>query len=109
MWASCKACPLTEGRVYDIVREQTMRGFGKAMGVHDFRRAAATFLATVRPDLVGLIPGVLQQAEPEVGEQHYNLSRSIGASRRYLATLKRRRDDLRLHAKWDRGAKGALQ
>ena len=49
--------------------------FGKAMSLHDFRRAAATFLAMDAPEKIGLIPGVLQHASPDVGEQHYNLSR----------------------------------
>ena len=63
------------------------------MGLHDFRRAAATFLAIDAPDKVGLIPGVLQHASPEVGERHYNLARSVEASRRfgaYLAALRKK-------------------
>lgn len=99
LWASCKGCPLTAGRIYDIVRAHTTRAFGKAMGVHDFRRAAATFLATEAPDMVGLIPGILQHANPEVGEQHYNLARAIGASRRHLASLEHARDELRHFAR----------
>jgi len=109
LWASCKACPLTGGRIYDIVRQHTARGFGKAMGLHDFRRAAATFLATEAPDMVGLIPGILQHASPEVGEQHYNLARSIGASRRHLAALERARDELRLFARCERSATGVVR
>ena len=96
LWASRKACPLTAGRLSDIVRKRTAQGFGKAMGLHDFRRAAATFLATEAPDKVGLIPGILQHAKPEVGEQHYNLARSIGASRRHLKALEHARNELRL-------------
>jgi hypothetical protein len=57
------------------------------MGLHDFRRAAATFLAIDAPDKVGLIPGVLQHASPEVGERHYNLAKSVEASRRVGAHL----------------------
>ena len=63
--------------------------FGKAMGLHDFRSAAATFIATDAPDKIGLIPGVLQHASPDVGEQHYNLARSVEASRRFAAHLSR--------------------
>jgi len=36
--------------------------------------AAATFLAMDAPEKVGLIPGILQHASPEVSEQHYNLA-----------------------------------
>ena len=61
------------------------------MGLHDFRRAAATFIATDAPDKVGLIPGVLQHASPEVSEQHYNLAKSVEASRRFAAHLEKTR------------------
>ena len=69
--------------------------FGKSMGLHDFRRAAATFVAMDAPDLIGLVPGVLQHASPEVSERHYNLARSVEASRRFAAHLARTRAKLR--------------
>jgi hypothetical protein len=92
-WASYRGRPLIAGRIYDIVRARTKAEFGKAMGLHDFRRAAATFLATDAPDKVGLIPGILQHASLEVGERIYNLAQSVQASRRvgaHLATLRAR-------------------
>src|SRR5262249_50879022 len=70
-------------------------GLGKAMCLHDSRRAGATFLATVAPDQVGLIPGILQHASPEVSEKHYNLARSVEASRRFGAHLAQTRGMLR--------------
>ena len=96
LWASWKGCPLAAGALSDIVRKHTASAFGKPMGLHDFRRAAPTFLATDAPQLIGLTPGVLQHAKPEVGEQHYNLARSIEASRRHVSTVQRMRDELRL-------------
>ena len=95
LWASNQGCALSPGRLYAIARLHTDRGFGKQMGLHDFRRAAATFLATEAPEKVGWIPGILQQAGPEVGEKHYNLSRAIAASRRLAGTLSEVRDELR--------------
>jgi integrase/recombinase XerD len=95
LWASYKGRPLSAGRIYDIVRALTLKRFGKAMGLHDFRRAAATFLAMDAPDLVGLIPGMLQHASPDVGERTYNLARSVEASRRFAAHLSRTRARLR--------------
>jgi integrase/recombinase XerD len=92
LWASYKGCPLSPGRIYDIVRARTKRKFGKAMGLHDFRRAAATFIAMEAPDKIGWIPGVLQHTSPEVGERHYNLARSAEASRRFAAHVARTRD-----------------
>jgi hypothetical protein len=82
-WASYQGRPLDAGRLYDIVRARILAKFGRDMCLHDFRRAAATFLAMDAPEKIGLIPGVLQHASPDVGE-HYNISRSMqagGASR----------------------------
>jgi len=95
LWASSKGCPLTAGRICDIVRAHTKVRFGKAMGLHDFRRAACTFIATDAPDQIGLIPGVLQHTSLDMGEQHYNLARTVEASRRFAAHLARTRAKLR--------------
>jgi hypothetical protein len=94
-WASYRGGPLSAGRIYDMVRARVTVRFGKAMGLHDFRRAAATFLAMDAPEKIGLIPGVLQHASPEPGEQHYNLSRSMQAGRRFAAHLAEARNRLR--------------
>jgi hypothetical protein len=95
LWASFKGCPLSPGRINDIVRARTMKKFGKAMSLHDFRRAGATFIAIDAPEMIGLIPGALQHASPEVGERHYNLAGTVAASRRYAAHVARTRDRLR--------------
>jgi integrase/recombinase XerD len=95
LWASYQERPLSAGRLYDIVRARTFSKFGKAMSLHDFRRAAATFLAMDAPEKIGLIPGVLQHASPDPSDQHYNLSRSIQAGRRFAAHLANARNRLR--------------
>ena len=95
LWASCKGCPLSGGRLYDIVRARMITKFGKAMGLHDLRRAAATYLAMDAPDMVGLIPGMLQHASPDVGERIYNLAGAVEASRRYATHVARTRERLR--------------
>jgi hypothetical protein len=65
------------------------------MSLHDFRRAAATFLAMDAPEKIGLIPGMLQHVKSEVSEQHYNLARSMQAGRRFAAHLAEARDRFR--------------
>jgi integrase/recombinase XerD len=95
LWASYKGCPLTGDGIYAIVRARTKKKFGKAMGLHDIRRAAATFLAMDAPEKIGLIPGMLQHASPEVSQRHYNLARSVQASRRFAAHLAKARNKLR--------------
>src|SRR5688572_7585701 len=49
----------------------------------------------IHPLGAGLIPGVLSHASPDVSEQHYNLARSVEASRRFAAHLSRTRAKLR--------------
>ena len=65
------------------------------MGLHDFRRAGATFIAMDAPEKIGLIPGVLQHASPDVSDQHYNLARSMQAGHRFAAHLSQARSKLR--------------
>jgi hypothetical protein len=65
------------------------------MGLHDFRRAGPTFLAMDAPDKIGLVPGMLQHASPEMGEHYYNVAKSVEASRRFAAHLARTRSRLR--------------
>ena len=95
LWASYKGRPLTACGIYDIVRARITKRFEKAMGLHDVRRAGATFLAMDAPDKVGLIPGMLQHASEEIGERYYNLARSVEASRRYAGYLLKTRSRLR--------------
>jgi integrase len=95
LWVSLRGHPLSANRLYDLIRARVTAKFGKAMGLHDFRRAASTFLAMEAPEKIGLIPGVLQHASPEVSEQHYNLARSIKAAQRFAAHLANERSRLR--------------
>jgi integrase/recombinase XerD len=95
LWVSFRGGPLCDGRIYSIARERVLARFGKAMGLHDFRRAAATFVAMDAPELIGLVPGILQHASSEVSERHYNLARSLEASRRVAAHVARTRAKLR--------------
>jgi integrase len=83
LWPSRKGGALSDDRIYNIVRRWTEARFGKPMALHDFRRAAATFLAMEAPEKVRLTPGVLQHASPDTGDRYYNLARSMMASRRH--------------------------
>ena len=87
LWVGQHGNTLGAGSIYDAVCRRSKVAFGKSMALHDFRRAAATFLAMEAPEKVGLAPGVLQHTSPETADRHYNLSRSVSASRRHSATL----------------------
>ena len=94
-WVSAKLGRLDPGRIYDIVRARVFKKFGKLMSLHDFRRAAATFVATHAPEKIGIIPGVLHHSSPEVSERWYILARSVEAGRRHAAALAGMRARLR--------------
>ena len=66
---------------------------GKEMGLHDFRRAAATFLAMDAPEKIGLIPGLLPH--DSTNERYNNLARSVQAGQRFAAHLANARNRLR--------------
>lgn len=87
LWPSAKGCLLTGDRIYNMARKRLGAQFGKKMGLHDFRRAAATFTAIDAPEMLSLIPGLLHHASPDVSEQHYNIASSVAANRRYNTTL----------------------
>jgi integrase len=87
LWVGQHGYPLGGGGLYNVLSRRTAMAFGDPMSPHDFRRAAATFLAMENPDKVGLTPGVLQHTSPETGSRYYNLSRSMSASRRHSTTL----------------------
>jgi integrase/recombinase XerD len=95
LWVSNQGRPICGQKLYEIVRARMIAKFGKAMSIHDFRRAAATYLAMDAPEKIGLIPGVLQHASPDVSDQHYNLARSMQAGRRFAAHLADARNKLR--------------
>lgn len=95
LWASNNSRPLTGVGIYRILNERVAKKYGKQMGLHDIRRSAATYIATTVPEMIDITPGVLQQTSNEVGEKHYDLSRSFEASRRHGDTITALRAGLR--------------
>jgi integrase len=53
------------------------------MSCHDFRRSAATTLATARPDLAMIIGNFLGHRGQSTSERYYNKAEMIASSRRY--------------------------
>lgn len=95
LWAAYRGQALSDDRIYHIAQARILQKFGKPMGLHDFRRAASTFVAMDAPEKIGLIPGVLQHASPDVSDHHYNLARSMRAGHRFAAHLSKTRSRLR--------------
>ncbi len=87
LWVSSRGTPLSGDAIYKSFRAHTDKTFGQPMGLHDVRRAAATFLAIEAPEKVGLIPQILSHTNREISDQHYNLAGSAAASRRFLDAI----------------------
>jgi integrase len=95
LWASSKGNQLCDSQIAYAMRRLIKTKFAKPMGLHDFRRTAGTHVALEAPEMVGITPGILQHAGPEVADQHYNLARGIQASRAYGGLIKGMRKELR--------------
>lgn len=86
-WVSARGSRLSDAGIYQIVRKHTQAAFGIPMGLHDFRRAAGTWLAIHAPHKIGILPGVLQHAGPDTSDRHYKMAGSSAAAKRYAVTL----------------------
>ena len=91
-WVSQRGTPLTADRLYASVRREISGAFGKPMGLHDFRRSAATTFAIERPGLAQLITGVLQHSTMDVADRHYKLAGSAKAGRRFTKIVSELQD-----------------
>ncbi len=91
LWVSQRGTRLTADAVYQIARRNVRNDFGVPMGLHDFRRAAGTFLAIDTPEMIGIIPAVLQHTNPDMSDRHYKLAGSARASQRYTGAIARYR------------------
>ena len=94
LWPSLRGRPMVPQQIYNVFRRRISGRFGRAMSVHDMRRAASTFLAMEAPDMIGIIPSVLQHASEESSDRYYNLARSTAASKRYVGTLHELKSEL---------------
>lgn len=92
LWVSQRGGPLTSEAIYGAVRRQLSKATGKKMGLHDFRRAAGTYIAQTMPEKIGILSGLLQHCDPNTGQRHYNLARSEIASRRFAEVQQATRD-----------------
>ena len=86
-WVSQHGRELTDGALYLIIRRHTRQHFGTPMGMHDFRRAAATSLAIEAPDKIGLASSLLQHTNQDTTGRHYNLAASAVASKRFRKAI----------------------
>jgi site-specific recombinase XerD len=84
---STDGSPMTEMALYDRIRLQTKKAFGKAMNPHLFRDAAATTLAIEDPKHVRVAAPLLGHRQLDTTERFYMQATSLEAHCRYIDTL----------------------
>ena len=96
LWVSTYCSAMSEGAIYEQIRNLTHTKFGHALTPHLFRDSAATSIATDDPEHVYTIPSVLGHSSLQTSEKHYIHAQSLVASRRFqefVLTLRRQGRD----------------
>lgn len=83
LWISRRGNPLCTDSLYGHLCDLTRREFGEKLGPHAFRHVAATTIAMVDPEHVGIIADVLGHSSLNMAYKHYNHASSIQAVARY--------------------------
>ena len=74
---------MSEGAIYEQVRNLTRAKFGRGLGPHMFRDCAATSVATEDPEHVLIVPSLLGHSSPQTSQQYYDHAQSNHAVSRY--------------------------
>lgn len=87
LWLSRDGDALGIAAFQHMVRIQTQKAFGTSMNPHSFRDAAATTLATHKPENLRLASLVLGHLSRATTERFYNQGASLDAQRRYSEVI----------------------
>jgi integrase len=87
VWASTKGRPVTRNAIAWIITERTREAFGQSVNPHLFRHCAATTIAILQPGRIGVASNLLGHSSVATTNSHYNMARSIEASRLYAGVL----------------------
>ncbi len=83
LWVSAFCSAMSEGAIYDHIRNLTRARFGRALSPHLFRDSAATSIAIEDPEHVYAIKDVLGHRSLQTSEKHYIHAHTLEASRRF--------------------------
>jgi integrase/recombinase XerD len=96
LWVSNYASAMSEGAIYEQIRNLTRAKFGRALNPHLFRDCAATSVATEDPEHVFIVPSLLGHSSLQTSQQYYDHAQSNHAASRYqefvLALRRQSRD-----------------
>jgi integrase len=88
LWVSQDCGPMGQAAISYWIHRRTKAAFGKTLGPHMFRDAAATAIAIFDPEHVLIIKSILGHATITTSEKHYNMARGLEAGRRYYQTIR---------------------
>ena len=88
LWPSSRGGMVHRNTLSRAIKDALVKRTGKRFTFHMFRHAAATFIADVAPERVGLAAGVLQHRRLSTTRRHYIRSRMRQAARGYQDAVK---------------------
>lgn len=87
LWATAFGTPMSGDALHETIANRTREAFGRPLGPHEFRRAAATTIATHRPDQVCAAQHLLGHRHPSTTRDHYILANNLQAGRAHQKAL----------------------
>jgi len=87
LWATAIGTAMSGDALHETITNRTREAFGRPVGPHEFRRAAATTIAIHRPEEVGAAQHLLGHRHPSTTRDHYILAGNLKAARCHQAGL----------------------
>ncbi len=87
LWATAFGTAMSGEALHEMIANRTREAFGRPIGPHEFRRAAATTIATHRPEKVGAAQQLLGHRNPATTRDHYILAGNLQASKTHQQAL----------------------
>jgi integrase/recombinase XerD len=87
LWISTRSTPMVDNSIYYRVKACTERLVGHPLNPHLFRDCAATTIAELAPEDIGIISRILGHSSLRSAELHYNQAGMLAAGSRYHRTL----------------------
>ena len=93
LWATAFGTAMSGDALHETIANRTREAFGRPVGPHEFRRAAATTIAIHRPEEVGAAQHLLGHRHPSTTRDYYILAGNLQAAKAHqeaLAGLRKR-------------------
>ncbi len=87
LWATAFGTAMSGDALHETIANRTREAFGRSVGPHEFRRAAATTIAIYRPNEVGAAQHLLGHRHPSTTRDHYILASNLQAAKAHQEAL----------------------